>query len=76
VHKARELPKHEFKREVERELTAEDSKPSKLIYFKVFRSQVPVIEQAIETAALMLGSLMLGSDKSFRAVRAMMRNRI
>ena len=25
-------------------------------YFKVYKSQVPVIEQAIETAALMLGS--------------------
>jgi hypothetical protein len=27
-----------------------------LIYFKVYRSQTPVIEQAIETAALMLGT--------------------
>ena len=27
-----------------------------LIYFKVYKSQIPVIEQAIETAALMLGS--------------------
>jgi hypothetical protein len=33
-----------------------DSEPSELIYFKVYKSQVPVIEQAIETAALMLGS--------------------
>jgi hypothetical protein len=30
--------------------------PSELIYFKVYKSQIPVIEQAIETAALMLGS--------------------
>ena len=29
---------------------------SELIYFKVYKSQIPVIEQAIETAALMLGS--------------------
>jgi hypothetical protein len=32
------------------------SEPSELIYFKVYKSQIPVIEQTIETAALMLGS--------------------
>src|ERR1019366_2028125 len=42
-------------REVEKELTGKDSEPSELIYFKVYKSQVPVIEQAIEIAALMLG---------------------
>jgi hypothetical protein len=41
---------------VEKELTGKDSEPSELIFFKVYRSQIPVIEQAIETAALMLGS--------------------
>src|SRR5271166_5869524 len=56
LHKARQMPKEEFKREVERELTGKDSEPSELIYFKVYKSQIPVIEQAIETAALMLGS--------------------
>jgi hypothetical protein len=56
MHKAREMPKDEFKREVERELTGNDAEPSELIYFKVYKSQIPVIEQAIETAALMLGS--------------------
>jgi hypothetical protein len=56
LHKARRLPKEEFKREVERELTGKDSEPSELIFFKVYRSQTSVIERAIETAALMLGS--------------------
>jgi hypothetical protein len=56
LHKARQMPKAEFQREVEKELTGKDSEPSELIYFKVYRSQLPVIEQAIETAALMLGS--------------------
>jgi hypothetical protein len=56
LHKARHMPKEEFKREVEKEINGEDSEPSELIYFKVYLSQVPVIEQAIETAALMLGS--------------------
>jgi hypothetical protein len=56
LHKAQRMPKAEFKREVERELTGKDSEPAELIYFKVYKSQTPVIEQAIETAALMLGS--------------------
>jgi hypothetical protein len=56
LHRARSLPKDEFKRQVEKELTGKDSEPSELIYFKVYKSQVPIIEQAIETAALMLGS--------------------
>jgi hypothetical protein len=56
LHKAKVLPKEEFQREVEKELTGKDSEPHELIYFKVYKSQVPVIEQAIETAALMLGS--------------------
>jgi hypothetical protein len=29
---------------------------AQLVYFKLYRSQIPVIEQAIETAAFMLGS--------------------
>jgi len=56
VAKARSMPREEFTREVERELTGRDSEPSELIYFKVYKSQQPVIEQAIDTAALMLGS--------------------
>jgi len=56
LHKARELPKEEFKREVERHLTGQETEPWELIYFKVYKSQLPVIEQALETAALMLGT--------------------
>jgi len=56
LHKARVLPKEQFRHEVEKELTGKDSEPSELIYFKVYKSQIPVIEQAIETAALILGS--------------------
>src|SRR4029079_10510367 len=40
----------------EKYLTGKDAEPSELIYFKIYKSQAPVIEQAIETAALMLGS--------------------
>jgi hypothetical protein len=56
LHKARELPKEDFRREVEKELTGKETEPSELIYFKVYKSQIPVIEQAIETA--------VGTDKS------------
>ena len=56
LHKARQMPEGEFQREVERELTGKDSEPSELIYFKIYKSQMPVIERAIEAAALMLGS--------------------
>jgi hypothetical protein len=56
LHKARALPKEDFRREVEKELTGREEEPSELIYFKVYKSQIPIIEKAIETAALMLGS--------------------
>jgi hypothetical protein len=56
LHKAREMPKEQFKQEVEKELTGKEEEPSEVIYFKVYKSQIPVIEQAIETAARMLGS--------------------
>src|SRR5215470_10989350 len=56
VHKAQELPKEEFKREVERHLTGRETESWELLYFKLYKSQLAVIEQALETAALMLGS--------------------
>jgi hypothetical protein len=56
LHKARSLPKEEFRREVEKELTGREAEPHEIIYFKLYKSQIPVIEQAIETAALMLGT--------------------
>jgi hypothetical protein len=56
LHKAEELSKEEFKQEVEQHLTGKNSEPWELIYFKVFKSQLPVIEQALETASRMLGS--------------------
>src|SRR5712672_4847459 len=56
LHKARELPKEEFKREVGRHLTGQDTEPWEIIYFKLYKSQLPVLERALETAALMLGS--------------------
>jgi hypothetical protein len=56
LHKAREMPTEQLKQEVKRELTGRETEPWEVIYFKLYKSQLPVVEQAIETAALMLGS--------------------
>jgi hypothetical protein len=50
------MPQKQFKQEVEKELTGRETEPWEIIYFKVYESQMPVIERAIETAAQMLGS--------------------
>ena len=56
LHKARSMPREEFRREVEKELTGRETESHEIIYFKIYKSQIPVIEQALETAALMLGT--------------------
>ncbi len=56
LHKARSLPKDQFAVEVERYLTGQETEPHEIVYFKLYQSQIPVVEQALETAALMLGS--------------------
>jgi hypothetical protein len=56
LHKARELSKEDFQQAVERELTGKITEPWEIVYFKLYESQIPVIDKALETAALMLGS--------------------
>ena len=56
LHKARQMPKEDFKKAVEKELSGRETEPWEIVYFKLYQSQMPVIEKAIETAALMLGS--------------------
>ncbi len=56
MHKARSLPRDQFKREVDQHLTGKDTEPTEIICFKFYQSQIPVIEQAIKTAALTLGT--------------------
>jgi hypothetical protein len=56
LHRAKELPKEGFKCAVERHLTGKETEPWEILYFKVYKSQIPVVEKALETAALMLGS--------------------
>ncbi len=56
LHKAREMTTEQFKQEVEKELTGRETEPWEIVYFKLYKSQLPVVEQAIESAALMLGT--------------------
>jgi hypothetical protein len=56
LHKAKELPKEGFKGEVERHLTGKETEPWEIIYFKLYKSQLRVVERALETVALMLGT--------------------
>jgi hypothetical protein len=56
LHKAKGMPKEGFKGEVERHLTGKDTEPWEIIYFKLYKSQLPIVEKALETVALMLGS--------------------
>ena len=67
LHKARELPKEEFKREVSKHLTGKETEPWEILYFKAYKSQLPVIEQALETAGSnawerQVARLLLGDD--------------
>jgi hypothetical protein len=56
LHKAKHLPKEAFQQEVERSLNGPEAEPWEIIYFKLYKSALPVVEQALETAARMLGS--------------------
>ena len=55
LHKAREMPKEKFKQAVEKELTGRDESYD-LVTFKLYKSQLSVVEQALDTAAMLLGS--------------------
>jgi hypothetical protein len=56
LHMARELPFDRFQQEIERALNGPEAEPWDLVYFKLYKSQIPVIEQALDVAARMLGS--------------------
>ena len=55
LHKAKALPFDPFKQEIERALNGPDSEPWDMMYFKLYKSQIPVVEQALEIAARMRG---------------------
>jgi len=56
LHKARESSKEEFQQAVEKELTGKITEPWEIVYFKLYQSQIPIVDRALDAAALMLGS--------------------
>lgn len=56
LHRAREMTTDQFRLEIARALTGQETEPWEIVYFKLYRGQIPVVDRAIETAALMLGS--------------------
>jgi hypothetical protein len=56
VHKANELPKEESKREVDRYLIRKETEPWEISYFRLYKSQLLVVESALEIAARLLSS--------------------
>jgi hypothetical protein len=56
LHKARESSKEELQKEVHRYFTGEDLEPYEMVYFKLYESQLPVIERALYVASRMAGT--------------------
>ena len=56
LHKARELQKQGFKRRGRTASNRGWETEQEIIYFKLYKSQLPVVEKALETAGLMLGT--------------------
>jgi hypothetical protein len=56
LHKAQRSSKEELKEEVHRYFTGEDLEPYEMVYFKLFESQLPIIERALYVAARMTGT--------------------
>jgi len=56
LHRAEQTPKEEFKRQVRKHLTGKETEPRDILYFTVDYNQRGVIEQALATAGLMLGT--------------------
>jgi hypothetical protein len=56
LHKAKECTKQQLKEEVYKYFTGEDYEPYEMVYFKLFESQLPIVERALYVASRMVGS--------------------
>jgi hypothetical protein len=56
LHRAKCSTKREFQEEVYKHLTGEDFEPYEVVHFKLYESQLPVVERALYVAARMVGS--------------------
>ena len=56
LHKAKESTKQALKEEVYKYFTGEDYEPYEMVYFKLFESQLPIVERALYVASRMAGT--------------------
>ena len=56
LHKAQGSTKEELKEAVHKYFTGEDFEPYEMVYFKLFESQLPVVERALYVATRMVGT--------------------
>lgn len=56
LHRAKECTKQELKEEVYKYFTGEDYEPYEMVYFKLYESQLPIVERALYVASRMVGS--------------------
>jgi hypothetical protein len=56
LHRAKECTKQELKEEVYKYFTGEDYEPYEMVYFKLYESQLPVVERALYVASRMVGT--------------------
>jgi len=56
LHKAKESTKQQLKEEVYKYFTGEDYEPYEMVYFKLFESQLPIVERALYVASRMVGT--------------------
>ncbi len=54
--RAKECTKQELKEEVYKYFTGEDYEPYEMVYFKLFESQLPLVERALYVASRMVGT--------------------
>jgi hypothetical protein len=56
LHKAKESTKRELQEAVHKYFTREDYEPYEMVYFKLFESQLPVVERALYVASRLVGT--------------------
>ena len=56
LHRAKESTKQELKEEVYKYFTGQEYEPYEMVYFKLYESQLPVVERALYVASRMVGT--------------------
>jgi len=56
LHGAKESTKQELKEEVYKYFTGQDYEPYEMVYFKLYESQLPIVERALYVASRMVGT--------------------